>query len=265
VDGLLSDEAIEALAAGLVDDSITAVALFGSYARGDATRSSDIDIVRFASILPPLERDRYTLRQHGDYLLSISTTTIEEKRREMTQPDTAIFAVPGIRQACALIDPTGAFADLQEAARAFEWSPLQSAANEFASELLLGDAEEAHKVMGALLLGDEHTIVYGATILFMAMTKALAVQRGILMTSENSYFQQVQQAAGMDSAWTRAHRLAAGLDYGAPDRPPAVVRGLAALQLYQETVTLLRTILCPEHREVIEATVQAITSLLKEM
>jgi hypothetical protein len=94
----------------------------------------------------------------------------------------------------------------------------------------------------------------------LGLTRAVAVGRGILIESENSYYRQVQEAAGLDSAWTRYHRTAAGLVTATSHATPAVAIGVAALHLYRETARLLAPLLLPRHLPVIEATLGAIAA-----
>lgn len=255
----LPDSFLAALLADLDDANTVAIALFGSHARGDPTPPySDVDMARFVRVLPARDSERYTLRCRADHLVSISTTTIGLKRAEMNEPDEAIWVVPALRQMRILLDKDGALAALQQEAVAFRWEPLQGAADAYASEEVFGFAEEAHKVLGGLLKGDESMVLYATWGLVLGLTRALLVQRGVLVESDNTYFRQAQQTAGLDSAWTRALRLAAGFDAPAPDVPPFVARGVAGLRLYVETARLLRGILAPAHRAVIERTLAAI-------
>ena len=239
---------------------IVAVALAGSYARGDATRWSDVDIIRYATTLPATSEERYTLAMREGRLVSVSTTTIATKQAEMTQPATAIFVVPGLRQARILHDPTGALAALHQQARDFTWEPLRAAANAHASETVMGDAEEIHKLLGALGRRDESAALYATHGLVLGLTRAVAVGLGVLIESENSYYRQTQEAAGADSAWTRYHRIAAGFVAGSSRLAPATSAGIAALHLYRETAHLLLPLLVPRHVPVIEATLELIAA-----
>src|SRR5262245_25672725 len=128
----------EAFLNSLVDEFVTteivAVALAGSYARGDATHWSDVDIIRYATTMPATSEERYTLAIRDWRLISVSTTTIAAKDADMKQPEVAIFAVPGLRQARILHDPLGALAALHQQARDFTWEPLRAAASAYASE-----------------------------------------------------------------------------------------------------------------------------------
>jgi Nucleotidyltransferase domain len=254
----------EAFLNSLVDEFTTtdtvAVALAGSYARGDATRWSDVDIIRYATTMPAASEERYTLAIRDGRLVSVSTTTIAAKQAELAQPEVAIFAVPGLRQACILHDPSRALAALYQQARDFTWEPLQAAASAYASEMVMGLAEEAHKLLGALNRRDESATLYAAHGAVAGLTRAVAVGLGILIESENSYYRQVQEGAGLDSAWTRYHRIAAGFVVDTSHQLPADAIGVAALCLYRETARLLSPLLLPRHLPVIEATLEAIAT-----
>lgn len=248
----------------LVTDSVTentvAIALAGSYARGDATRWSDVDIIRYVTTMPATSEERYTLVIRDGWLVSVSTTTIAAKQAELEQPEAAIFVVPGLRQARILHDPSGALAALHQRARDFTWEPLQAGASAYASEMVMGQAEEAHKLLGALSRGDESATLYAAHGAVSGLTRAVAVGRGILIESENSYYRQAQEAAGLDSSWTRYHRIAAGFVTEPGHATTAVAIGIAALHLYRETTRLLSPLLLPRHLPVIEATLEAIAA-----
>jgi len=247
----------EVLLSGLVvefaDADTIGMLLAGSHARGDATPHSDIDLIRFTAILPEAEAERYTLVYPEGRLVSLSTTTIDAKRNELSRPETAIWAAPGLRQARILLDRDGALAALLGAAQNFRWEPLQPAADVYASYNMMGLAEEVHKVLGALANGDEAMALYGAWGLAAGLLRAVAVQRGVLIRTENSYFQQAQEAAGLDSAWSRAFRVAVGLEMAT-----AMTRAAATLRLYQETAALLASALQRQHLDVIRGALACI-------
>ncbi len=58
---VLPDVLLSDLVAEFADADTIGVLLAGSYARGDATSHSDIDLIRFAAVLPEAEADRYAL------------------------------------------------------------------------------------------------------------------------------------------------------------------------------------------------------------
>jgi hypothetical protein len=110
--------------------------------------------------------------------------------------------------------------------------------------------------LNELLQGDELALSYATAGLFSALTRIVAMQRGVLVKSDNTYYQQVEESISLDSAWTRYHKIDAGVDAGPAGMSPTVARGIAALKLYQETAMLLWPILLPAQREVIGQTVR---------
>src|SRR5262249_27326143 len=201
---------------------------------------------------------RYTLCLLENRLVSLTTTTIAAKRAELGQPEAAIFAVPGLRQMRSLYDPSGELAALQAEAEAFTWTPLRAAAEPDASETVMGNAEEAHKILSELTRHHETGLLYATLGLVLGLTSAVAVSRGILIQSENVYFERVQQAVGPQTPWTLQHRRALGLELAPRRLAPATARGIAGLHLYRETAYLLMSALQPEHRTIVERTLEAI-------
>ena len=122
----LSDEFLSLLVDELNNENVTALALVGSYAHGDATPYSDIDVLCF--VHEATERARRYVYRDGR-LIGISTRTIAQYRKRFTIPEEAIFVVPSIRDARVLLDKEGALAALQQEAQAWTWEPLQAAAN----------------------------------------------------------------------------------------------------------------------------------------
>ena len=236
----------------LSGDETVGVCLAGSYARGDAATHSDVDLLRFMRSAPKTSAEEYGLQIRGGHLVSITQTTIEQKMDELSRPELAIYAVPGLRQMRVLLDTTGAIADLKAEAARFQWASVQGNADEYASFSLMGYAEEVHKVLSGLSRGDESTVQHGNLGLNLGLAKALVVRRGVLIESENTFFRQAQDTAGRDSEWTRWFRLSSGFEAGPTDEPSFRTQGLAGLRLYVETARLLRPVIRPEHREVID-------------
>ena len=259
----LPDAFLSALVAELDTDAVTAMVLVGSYARGDATPFSDVDVIRFVCEEPDRAQQKlYTYRDGR--LLGIVTRTLAHYREGFTVPERAIFEVPSMREAQILVDKDGAFRVLQQEARAFVWEPLQAAANDYASTVMMEYTEYVQKILRALLLGDELALSEMILDLLAAVTFAVDVQRGILAASGNSYFRQVYESVGVDAAWTRYHRFIAGIESGTTERATTQARGVVALHLYRETVQLLRSAFHPLHRDVIEQTVLIIERALSD-
>ena len=253
----LSDPFLQTILSRIDSPNVIGVGIVGSYARGQEGRYSDVDMDIFVSRQPVNLYDRYTLRYWEDKLISLKYTLLEEERAAMTDPRRAIWAVPGLRGMRILLDKDGSLAELQRAAQEFDWSPLQPAADEFAAEMVMGNAEEVHKILNGLARGHESTVLYATWGLVKNMLEAVAVQRGILIVSENRYFDLIQESVGRDSKWTRAFRTAWGLDAGASQYQS---RGVAALALYRLSAAMFDALIPEKHREVVNNTLR----LLKE-
>lgn len=254
---MLSAAELAALVAEFAPATVVVGAvLLGSYARGQPLPYSDVDFERFAADLPATTEERYMLYLRQGRLISVTTTTIAAKRAEMEQPEEAIFAVPGLRQARLLLDDTGAVAALLASAHAFRWESLRARAEHWASEMVLGLAEEVHKLLNGLEVGDDYMLSNATHGLRRGAARAVAVGLGLLVASENEYEAALERAMGHDSAWTRSYRVVAGLDEPpiSSNASPAATRALAALQLYETTAARLEDLLRAEHRAVIAHT-----------
>ena len=249
------DPFIKSLIARLNQAGVAGLALVGSYARGQNTPHSDVDVEIFVEALPP---ETYTLRYIDGHLVSLKYITIEKEYESLTQPEIAIWAVPGIRQMVILVDGSGRLAELKQAAQNFNWHGLQTAADEYAVEELMGCAEEVHKIIGGLAKEDESKVLYAVWGLFKGLTNAVAVQSGMMMESENRYFDVIQENIGQPHEWTRAFRLTLGADIGDVNTPVYRTRGQAALALYKHTAQLFKNIILEKHRDVIENTLQLV-------
>jgi predicted nucleotidyltransferase len=261
----LSSTFLTRIIAELDGEDVVAVGLTGSHARGTASPYSDVDIYRFGKQPAKDAFDRYALRVMEGRLVSITKATIAAKREELAEPDTAIWAVPGLRKMQILMDNNGELAALKQEAEHFQGQPLQPDADYYASTELMGHAEEACKVMGALLKDDDSVALYGTYGLVLGLPRILLVQRGVLVESENAFFQRAQESAGLESNWSKHFRIAAGFDT-LPEQENAVrMRAVASLQLYAETVHVLQSIIQPQHSEVVEMTIQQIEVALTQI
>lgn len=223
---------------------VTGIVLGGSFARGTATTSSDVDLAPFYRADAPLPPKRLFWR--NNWLVSVSPKTVEGWRLQMSRPEAAIHLVPSAARLHILLDKDGSLATLVAEARAFRWEPLQPAADAFAGHMLMLLAEHALKAFGALTRADEAAVAYSLGELLHNLPWIVATQRGTLIESGNTYFRQVQEAVGIESDWSRAHQAALGM-HGESLRE----RGVAALQLYAATAQLIADVLKPEEREVV--------------
>ena len=242
------------------DENTEAIALGGSFARGTATEYSDIDIAHFVNVLPEHNRKQYTYRDGRMVNCSMKSLALEQVA--LHQPERAIFLVPGFRDMRILLDRQGTLARFVQEVQAFDWAPLLSAADAHASYAMMIEAESPYKILTALRQENHAALAYETMGLFLALTHIMAVQRGVLVLSNNSYMQQVEHSIGQLSSWARYHRLAAGVEEIASDWPPLITRGLATLHVFVESVKLLHAVLLPTHREVVETTADVVSDVL---
>ena len=251
----LSDLFIQSVLEKIPTPDVIGVGIVGSYARGQESKFSDVDMDIFTGKLPENPYDRYTLRYWDGKLVSLKFTLLDDELEALTNPRRAIWAVPGLQGMKIVLDKDGSLAELQKMAQKFDWSALQPAADEFAAEEIMGNAEEVHKILSGLARGNESTVLYATWGLVKNMLEAVAVQRGIMVVSENRYFDLIQSSVGHDTKWVSAFRTAWGLD---PVSSQYQSRGAAALRLYRLTAAMFDGLIPEKHREVVKQTLKRI-------
>lgn len=245
---------------------VKALALMGSYSRGEAGPYSDIDLARFVDQRPAAEGESFG---DGSYLvegrlLVVSSIELAQVEEWFIKPEKASEFMAGLRQARPLLDRDGTLAGLQERARAFVWDALlQARADAWASREMVGWIEEVHKALEGLARlkgagdGPGETIdAVGRLLqarfgLSWGLSRVMQVQRGVLIAGDNSFYRQVAEAVGYDSTWVALRERAFGLG---PEPSNLVEQIQAGLQLYVETAALLGDVLRPEDRPLVEAT-----------
>ncbi|MEP7135871.1 MAG: hypothetical protein ABI904_13150, partial [Chloroflexota bacterium] len=80
-------------------------------------------------------------------------------------------------------------------------------------------------------------------------------QRGLMIVSENRYFDLIQESVGRDTKWVSAFRTAWGLDSTSSQYQ---ARGAAALTLYRLTAAMFDGLMPEKHREVVKHTLRLI-------
>jgi len=244
----LSNDFLQGLVAELDNDNIVGITLGGSYARGEATPYSDIDLACFYKDDAALPPKRFAYR--NGLLVSISPKTVSSFRTNLARPEKAIFVAASPQ--LVLLDKDGSVKQLVREIAAFRWEPLQQAANEYASLEMMLATEQVHKILSEILRRDDMAISYATAKLLSWLTEIVAVPRGVAVRSDSVYYLQVQVSVGAASVWARYHRIVAGIDELPASVSPIKVRAVAALHLYQETAILLRPILQPDHLAVVE-------------
>jgi len=252
----LSDSFLEALVAEIDTEQIRGIILGGSQARGDATPYSDVDVACFvADSLRPL-RKRFLYRE--DNLVSIGLKTLEGVQLQLTDPRQALWIVPGFQQAQILLDKDGSMHQLKQMVEDFTWEPLRKEAIEYAGHLLTCDAEFIHKLLGNIWKGNPSGITYATARLLEDTTMMMALSYPVFVPTDSLYYQEVEAAVGLDTAWTHFHCLLTGAKISAQDSSSVEARGRLALLLYRETAQLLWPTLNQEYCSVVERVLRLI-------
>lgn len=246
---MLTAKQLQALAARFDAPQVQAVLLVGSYARGDAGLYSDVDLLR----LTPSPLPDAGSRLWQDRLLNISDVNQETTETWFVEPEQAVEVVLGLRDAQVLLDREGAAEALMARAKTFVWTPdLQAKADHWASAQLVGWAEEAHKGLAGLQIGDTGRLLHAQFGLSWGLAKTVRVQRGLLSEGDNTFFTDLQ-AVFAGTRWLELLQRAYGLTGLAL---PEQVR--AGLELYVHTADLLAPVLQDGDRAIVEHTAHLI-------
>jgi hypothetical protein len=239
-----------------------ALVLVGSHARGDAGTYSDIDLVRF---LP----DERTAADDGSHLIAghlvvVSSVTPLSVEQWFTQPEEAVNVVAGLRTARALYDPQSCFAGIKERADAFSWTDaLNRRADTCVAVQMVGWAEEVHKGLEGLARNDIGRLLNARFGLSWGLARVMTLHQRILLKGDNTFYEQLGEALGEDSAWMALSRRAFGLISEVKGKPlHENVR--AGLALYAMTATMVNPTLSESQAKLIEATVRRIEAVLGE-
>jgi hypothetical protein len=257
----LPDEFLRELVQELDHEDIVGITLGGSYARGTATLYSDVDLACFwrEGVRPPPKRFLY---RQGK-LISIKMTSVAEIREMLKRPQSAILFASGTRR--LLLDKDGSVARLLAEIEAFRWEDIQAEANAQVSLWMMLKAEDVQKILREFQQENAPGLALVIPRLVAELTLLTALCHGTLITSDSTYYQQVEEAAGLDSPWTHYHRIAIGLEDGPMSIVPLRARGIAALHLYRETLVFARPVMRSEHRAVAEQVLRVVGAAAEQL
>jgi predicted nucleotidyltransferase len=193
----------ERVARSVADQGARAVALVGSYARGDATAESDVDLAVIG------DGPHYRLELHDGLLVSLGWATAEEQRRRLYDPDYLGTHVPGWRTAIAVYDPEALAAATRQEARAWVWRQVEVRCDEWVADSFTGYAEEVQKLAASIKDGERTTASVQRSLLALRLAPVMALKRRLLYNSENQLWNIL--AGELGAAWTKAQSDALGL------------------------------------------------------
>ncbi|MHA2251321.1 MAG: nucleotidyltransferase domain-containing protein [Candidatus Kariarchaeaceae archaeon] len=216
-------------------EEVESVILTGSYARGDFTEYSDVDITFFLST-PLSETDlRYQLEYRNNILFSLNKGTIEEWKKKLDDPIGYYGLFYAITDAKILLDKNNQFRNFQKQVENSSWEVLEEKRRHVISEEIVGFIEEVHKVVNGIKRNDESTMLTGMIGLLLGMSRVIAMQHKLLIRSENEFYFRLQKLMGMTSKWTFAFREVLALPFDSNTPNSVADRARASLRLYLET------------------------------
>lgn len=240
---------------------VHAIVLMGSYARGEAGPYSDIDVVRFTNGMELAAA--YGISPSNGHLVVVSNVTPGQVEYWFSEPEAATDTIMGVRSARALLDRDGYFAGIQTRARAFEWDQaMQERANHRASAMLVGWIEEVRKGLAGLQSNDIGRLLNARHGLSWGLSSVMKVQRGVLISGDNAFYNELAQAMGQQSEWVRLQRIVFGIESEGGKAPTLSEQVRAGLRLYILTAELLAPVLRTEDKPLITHTVQLVRERL---
>jgi len=248
---------------GLRFDSpgVIALALVGSHARGDAGPFSDVDLVRLVGDDPgPVEGVGAHLIDGR--LVVVGDVRPVEVESWFERPEAAVDVIAGLRSARPLADRAGAFAAVQRRAHAFHWDDgMRRRADAWAAGELVGLIEEVHKGLEGLRRGDVGRLLNARFGLSWSLSRAVQVQRGILLSGDNGFWAEVEAAVGPRTPWCLLRRTAFGVDSPGGVPPSLREQVSAGLRFYVATAEMLGGALGPADAALVAQTVERVKSL----
>lgn len=256
----LTETMLQSLIAEVDQQQVRGIILGGSQARGDATPYSDVDLACFMpDDFQPL-RNRYFYRDSR--LIGVSLKTLKTIQEQLADPYRALWVVPSMKQARVLLDKDGSMAQLKQMVEEFRWEALQDEALGYAGHILHCDIEFAHKLLSDLWQHNQAGAAYTIQRIFDGATMVMALFHGVFIITDHMYYQQVEEAVGLETDWTRYHRLLIGLENDNEAATSIEERAKLALRLYCETAVHLWPSLSEQRREVVGQGMRLIKSQL---
>jgi hypothetical protein len=139
---------------------------------------------------------------------------------------------------------------------------MQRNADHWVSGQMVGWMEEVHKGLAGLRRKDIGRMLNARFGCSWGLSRVVAVYKGLLLSGDNSFYDEIGEAVGMDSEWVRLRRIAFGIEGQDGKAPGLREQVVAGLQLYVATGRLLGPALEPTDAVLVEQTVTLIETEL---
>jgi hypothetical protein len=178
-------------------------------------------------------------------------------------PEEVSNVIGGLRSARPLLDRDQTFARIQARARSFAWDrAMQQKADAWASRQMVGWIEEVHKGLEGLRRNDLGRLLNARHGFSWGLSRVVQVQRGVLLSGDNAFYDELADAVGWDSEWVRLRRITFGIAGENESAPSLREQVTAGLNLYVVTAEMLVGVLRPEDEPLVAETVHLIRQTL---
>jgi Nucleotidyltransferase domain len=256
----------DALASALIErfdgPDVKAIVLMGSHARGDAGPYSDVDLVRLISGPGELKAENHSYLI-DECLVVVNDRGTAEVENWFSVPEEASNVIGGLCSARPLLDRDQTFARVHARARSFTWdASMQQKADAWASRQMVGWIEEVHKGLEGLRRNDLGRLLNARHGCSWGLSRVVQVQRGVLLSGDNAFYDEPADAVGWDSEWVRLRRIAFGIAGENEATPSLREQVTAGLNLYVVTAEMLVGSLRSEDEPLVAETVRLIRRTL---
>lgn len=237
------------------DEATVGVLLTGSFARGNATPQSDVDLIVSSA---DIQSGGQRIFRHRGRLVILKIQPRETLTGILVDPRSACRYLTGLTHSVPLVDHDGFLRDLLDKARNFEWTDelIFSAHRKAASELI-GWLEEVHKGVAGLESGDSGRMLQAVHGCSWGMLRVAQLHLRVLEGSDNTVVDDITAAVGSASRWSTLLRTAIGLT-----EARLSVRVKAGLELFCATAKLAGSSFLPDELRMLEPSLAQVQEFL---
>lgn len=245
---MLEREQLLAMTPKLMQEHVLGLAVVGSYARGNPTPYSDIDVICLVKpdfVFP--KEPRIDLYQ-GVYRVA-QYRSEAQLQEALNLPERAVYDLVGLQQMLILFDPQGVLRKLQLTAQNFTWdSEMNKKADLFLNQEMIAWQEECYKAMAGMHMEQEGRMLLGLYGLTYGLVRLMLVAKGVLLESENDFFEALTNAYSQDIGGSELVDMM-GLAFGLDEGFPLLQRVETGLLLYLQFAEYLGERLKPQVQE----------------
>lgn len=191
------------LAKEMSANGAVATVLMGSHVRGEAHEESDVDL----TFIGRDEEGR--LERRGNHLVSVYWRSAESVTKGFSNPAAVGGLVPAWRRSLIIHDPNGIAFKLKRHAESWQWDSIGSQCDRWVAEQISAYAEEVHRLVGSLRLGNMLAVADVRNALTGRLAWILAVHLRLLYDTDNKVLDLVGREMG--DRWTALQAKAFGL------------------------------------------------------